>query len=205
MTISSLLAPLRAVFVLGIVFVAGANLSLAQEADAADTVQYRNGGAALRLGHLNAAFEIFTRDCAAGRAADCYQLGDMYRRGIATVQDFDAAAETYQRACDLGSSAGCTQLANMLFEGRTLDQDYPRARTLYTEACDLDEPAACGVLGNMMYVGLGGGKDRNRGAELMRQSCRADVEYACGQVRRYGLSNDGSRSGVLDREFWRGN
>jgi hypothetical protein len=57
----------------------------------------------------------------------------------------------------------------------------------------------------MMYVGLGGPKERNRGAELMRQSCLAEVEYSCDQVRRYGLSNDGSRSGVLNREFWRGN
>lgn len=196
-------APLRAVLVACTLFAAGAGPSLAQDADEAP--QYRNGAAALRLGHVNAAFELFTRDCEGGSGEDCYQLGDMYRRGIATPQDFDAAGEAYQTACDLGYASGCMQLANMLFEGRTLDQDYPRARALYTEACDMNDPAACGVLGNMMYVGLGGAKDRNRGAEMMRRSCLAEVEYSCNQVRRYGLSNDGSRSGVLNREFWRGN
>lgn len=184
---------------------AGAGPSLAQETEGPDISQYRNGDAAMRLGHPNAAFRIFARDCEAGGGEECYRLGDLHRRGIGTQQDFDAAEVAYQKACDLGVADSCMQLANMLFEGISLEQDYPRARALYTEACDANQEAACGVLGNMMYVGLGGAKERNRGAELMRRSCLAEVEYSCDQVRRYGLSNDGSRSGVLDREFWRGN
>ncbi|MEO0816652.1 MAG: tetratricopeptide repeat protein [Pseudomonadota bacterium] len=187
----------------GLVFASISAPALPQESDVAS--QYRNGDVAFRLGHMNAAFDIYSARCDEGSAYDCYRAGDMYRRAMGTEQDYDAAGDAYERSCELGHGDACLALANMHFNGQGLEQDYPRARELYEAGCDLNDASSCAVLGNMKYVGMGGPRDRIEGAELMRRSCLQEVVYACNQVRRYGLSNNGERSNTLRRGWWTGN
>ncbi|MEM9738298.1 MAG: tetratricopeptide repeat protein [Pseudomonadota bacterium] len=181
-------------------------LSMPAMAQVSDlTTQYRNGDAAFRLGHMNAAFGIFTARCKEGSGYDCFRAGDMYRRAMGTEQDYVAAGEAYAAGCDLDYADACLALANMHFTGQGLAEDFPKARALYEDGCDLNDAVSCAVLGNMMYSGMGGGRDRIMGADLMRRSCLQEVEYACSQVRRYGLSNKGERSNTLRRGWWNGN
>lgn len=162
-----------------------------------DLSTYRNGDSALRLGHVNAAFQLFQLSCEAGDAGDCRQLGEMHRKGWATDQDFELAGEFYDKACTLGDDAACMQLGYMLFRGQGLEQDYARARRLYDRACDLGNTDGCAGLGNMMYIALGGPMDRMEGAALLRRACRAEdfdeEAYACRQVRGYGISRQEDR------------
>ncbi|MEO0784537.1 MAG: tetratricopeptide repeat protein [Pseudomonadota bacterium] len=197
-----LFAAFKSLCAIGAMFVLAAP-ALAQEPDI--TTQYRNGDAAFRLGHVNAALQLYTIACEGGSAYDCYREGDMHRQGIATQQSYDAAEASYSRACELDYADACHMLANLRFNGRGLDQDHTVARTLYARGCDLDSAASCAVLGNMMYVGMGGPRERQSGADLMRRSCLQEVDYACEQVRRYGLSNQGERSNTLRRGWWLGN
>ncbi|MEM1105863.1 MAG: tetratricopeptide repeat protein [Pseudomonadota bacterium] len=184
---------------------AGPVAAFAETQDEAAAPAYRNGDAALRLGHVRAAYDLFASGCVTGAAYDCYREGDLLRQGIGTDQDFDRAADRYARACDLSSADACLILANLYFQGRGVAEDFPTARIYYARGCDLNAAAACAVLGNMMYAGLGGARDRIAGADHLRRACLQDVDYACRQVRRYGLSNQGERSNTLRRGWWSGN
>jgi len=121
-------------------------------------------------------------------ARNCFALADMYRRGLATEQDFAKAKTHYDAACFDGDHAGaCVQQAYNSQKGEERYVDLEHARALYSQACDLDDPGGCAGLGNMMYAGLGGSRDRIRAANLLQDSCAEGYQWACTRLSEYGL------------------
>lgn len=138
-----------------------------------------------------AVFERLCRDRALPQdqwARNCFQLGNMYRRGMGTEQDYRVAKTQYDAACLQGRHVGaCMQQAYIAQIGSSGDKDLDHARTLYEQACTLDDPGGCAGLGNMMYMGRGGSRDRPTAIRLLQDSCRAEYEWACTRLIEYGL------------------
>ena len=121
-------------------------------------------------------------------ARNCFALADMYRRGLATEQDFAKAKTHYDAACFDGDHAGaCIQQAYNSQKGEERYVDLEHARALYTQACELDDPGGCAGRGNLMYAGLGGSRDRIRAANLLQDSCGEGYQWACTRLSEYGL------------------
>ncbi|WOR15472.1 tetratricopeptide repeat protein [Hyphomonas sp. FCG-A18] len=122
-------------------------------------------------------------------ARNCYKLGDMYRRGLGTPQDYASAEMHFLAACEQGKHIeACLQQAHIDHTGNAGETDWPRARKLYSQACSAKEPSGCAGLGNMLYRGQGGFPDRKRGARLLQDACAADYEWACERIVGYGLT-----------------
>lgn len=143
---------------------------------------------------MQEALEIYDRLCSDRSlpqdqwARNCFELGNMHRRGLATVQDYGEARKKYDAACLEGRHTGaCLQQAYISHKGRNGDANLPHARRLYEHACTLGDPAGCAGLGNMMYAGLGGTRDRSTAVRLLQESCSDEFEWACTRLTEYGL------------------
>ena len=144
-----------------------------------------------RFDSARAAYQAICDDADAPQdqwARNCYQVGDMYRRGIGVSQDYTLARRLYDRACLEGDHiSSCTQQAYLSHIGRGGRQDMIHARQLYAHACDLDDARACAGLGNMLYRGQGGDQDRTRGSRLLQQSCADKYDWACERLKGFGI------------------
>lgn len=121
-------------------------------------------------------------------ARNCFSLADMYRRGLATEQDYVRARTYYDAACLVGRhTESCIQQAYLSQKGPERQVDLRHARALYDHACDLKDPAGCAGLGNMMYAGLGGSRNRTQAAQLLQESCSDGYDWACSRLSEYGL------------------
>lgn len=145
-------------------------------------------------GRMEEALEIYQRLCGDRSAPqdqwarNCFALGDMYRRGMGTVQDYPRAKIHYSAACLEGRhSRACMQQAYIAQKGSAGEVDNDQARTLYEQACALNEPGGCAGLGNMMYMGLGGSRNRPRATTLLQDACAAEFDWACTRLIEYGL------------------
>ncbi|MEO0449965.1 MAG: tetratricopeptide repeat protein [Pseudomonadota bacterium] len=143
---------------------------------------------------LEQAFTIYERLCTDRAlpqdqwARNCFALADMYRRGLATEQDYPVARQHYDAACLEGRHVeSCIQQAYISQKGPDAEIDVEHARALYQHACDLNDPAGCAGLGNMMYAGIGGSRNRLEAAELLQDSCADGYQWACTRLSEYGL------------------
>nr|WP_070960100.1 tetratricopeptide repeat protein [Hyphomonas sp. Mor2] len=143
---------------------------------------------------MEQALEIYDRLCSDRTlpqdqwARNCFALGDMYRRGSGTEQNYAKAKASYDAACLEGRhTAACMQQAYISQKGSAGSIDLDHARVLYDHACDLRDPGGCAGLGNMMYMGLGGVRDRSTAVRLLQDSCADGYEWACTRLTEYGL------------------
>ncbi len=144
---------------------------------------------------MEQALEIFDRLCADRSlpqdqwARNCFDAGEMHRRGSGTVQDYPKAKALYDAACFEGRHAGaCMQQAYISQKEHAGEIDLEHARALYNQGCDLGDPGSCSGLGNMMYMGLGGPRDRSTAVELLQDACAEEYAWACTRLIEYGLS-----------------
>jgi len=143
---------------------------------------------------MEAALEVYNRLCTDRTlprdqwARNCFALGEMYRRGTGTEQDYQRAKTLYDEACFDGDHTGaCMQQAFISQKGTGGDVDLPYAWALYDHGCKLDDAAACAGLGNMMYMGRGGRRDQSEAIRLLQESCADEYEWACPRLIEYGL------------------
>lgn len=143
---------------------------------------------------METALTVYTQLCADRAlpqdqwARNCFQLGEMYRRGLGTEQDYRISKTHYDAACLDGRHTGaCMQQAYISQKGTDGKVDLEHARALYDKACDLKDPGGCAGLGNMMYMGLGGRRDRSRAVTLLQDSCADEYSWACTRLIEYGL------------------
>ena len=116
----------------------------------------------------------------------CFELADMYRKGLGGDQDYKSAADNYRKACDGKVAEACSGLAYLTVQGRGMDADTARARQLYDKACDYGDVSGCAAYGNMMYTGEGGSKNVAEGTRLLQESCDEAYEWACERLSTLG-------------------
>lgn len=147
---------------------------------------------------LDDAFEAYSELCTDRTlptdqwARNCFELGNLHRRGLGTVQDRQTANSLYSEACFDGlNTDACMQLAYAQQRGtpvrnRPVKPKPEEARKTYGFACDLDHSPACAGLGNMLYAGIGGDQDRRRGVTLLDDACKDGYQWACTRLTEYG-------------------
>lgn len=153
--------------------------------------------AAASLKETRAARAGAIRACGARDYEACFELGDMYRRGIGGLQDYEKAADSYRKACDGRHAEACSGLAYLTVQGRGMEADLVQARQLYDKACDYGDVSGCAAYGNMVYTGQGGPKNVSEGTRLLQQACDRDYEWACERLTRLGAYQ--SDNDVWDR------
>ncbi|RAN37839.1 tetratricopeptide repeat protein [Hyphomonas pacifica] len=124
--------------------------------------------------------------CASRDYDACFRLGDMYRRGMGGLQDYEKAAEAYRKSCNGKNGEGCAGLAYLTTHGRGVDADPVKARVLYEKSCDYGELSGCAAYGNMLYTGQGGSKNVAKGQRLLQDACDRDYEWACDRLTGLG-------------------
>lgn len=142
---------------------------------------------------MEQAYEIFSRLCRDRAlpqdqwARNCYELADMYRRGLGTEQDYADAKTHYDAACLEGRhAAACMQQAYISQKASGGETDLEHARALYEQGCRLNDSGSCAGLGNMLYMGLGGSRDRSRAVTLLQEACVDEYQWACTRLIEYG-------------------
>jgi len=126
------------------------------------------------------------RACGTKDYEACFELADMYRRGLGGTQDYEKAAENYRKACDGRHAEACSGLAYLTMKGRGMEADPVQARQLYDKACDYGDGSGCAAYGNMVYTGQGGRKNVAEGTRLLQESCDNEYEWACERLSRLG-------------------
>ena len=126
------------------------------------------------------------RACGTKDYEACFELADMYRRGLGGTQDYEKAAENYRKACDGRHAEACSGLAYLTMKGRGMEADPVQARQLYDKACDYGDVSGCAAYGNMVYTGQGGRKNVAEGTRLLQESCDNEYEWACERLSRLG-------------------
>lgn len=122
-------------------------------------------------------------------ARNCFNLADMYRRGVGVRQDYALATDLYLAACEQGGHVdACLAQAYIDHSGNGGEQNWARARMLYDGACTEGSWVGCAGLGNMLYRGQGGMADRPRGARLLRQACTNEYAWACERLEGFGIT-----------------
>ena len=122
------------------------------------------------------------RACGAKDYQACFELGDLYRKGLGGAQDYDAAAKSYKKACNGRDGQGCAALAYLTTHGRGVEADLVEARRLYKKACDNGELSGCAGYGNMVYTGKGGAKSTVQGTQILQEACDGGYEWACDRI-----------------------
>jgi TPR repeat protein len=126
------------------------------------------------------------RACGTNDYQACFELADMYRRGLGGDQDYDKAADNYRKACNGKLAKACSGLAYLTIHGRGMEADPVQARQLYDKACDYGDVSGCAAYGNMVYTGQGGRKNVPEGTRLLQESCDEDYEWACERLSTLG-------------------
>jgi TPR repeat protein len=96
-------------------------------------------GAAAALAKLDAKtnFAFVDRGCALRDARACETLGEFYRHGIGTKQNYRRAMKYSLLACDAGVAEGCLRAGFLHNEGQSVPVNKARAQDFYDKACAL--------------------------------------------------------------------
>jgi len=110
---------------------------------------------------------FYAKECDAGIAIACIDLGNLYGYGQGVAKDKTHETALYSKACDAGEGEGCFHLG-MMYEG---GRDNSREVALYTKACDAGEGKACSSLATMYRQGEGVVKDKEKAQMLSKKAC----------------------------------
>ncbi len=137
-----------------------------------------------------------TRDCDAGKAEACAQLGEKYVRGVGTKRDVARGLALHEKACEGGNMEACRSLGVLLERTPGIPPDPARARALFQRACDSGNAAACGNLAVQLE-----GDDQGRALALYRRACDMGNVLGCFNgaqfLKRRG--RDGESLPLLDK------
>jgi TPR repeat protein len=123
--------------------------------------------------------QVWERDCSAGVAGACFNLGILYDFADGVARDLGKAFAMYKKACDGGDTLGCTSLAMLYANGEGVARDPALAVSLYERACEQNGLQACSNLGIMYEMGHGVPKDAARSVALFSKACTGDFAEAC--------------------------
>ena len=73
----------------------------------------------------------------------CFNLGNFYKEGRGTKQDFASARKHFEKACNANHAGACNNLGALYFEGKGVKQNKSMAKKYFSKACDLGEQVSC--------------------------------------------------------------
>ncbi len=135
------------------------------------------------------------RDCRAGDAAACGDLGERYVRGRGVKRDVARGAALFERSCEAGHFLSCRMLGMLLLPspdsppGFRLDP--ARAQALLKRACEGGNGAACGDLAVRNESG-----DKERTLALYLKGCELTSALACWNGAQFLLRERNDRTGA---------
>jgi len=135
---------------------------------------YNQGMELLKSKDLTNAFYKIKQSAEFGFAPAQYQIGNMYRMGVGTTNDFDQAFNWFQKAADQGNVAGINGLAVLYDNGQGVTKDTSHALSLYIDAAKKGSDKAQVNLGLKYMNGEGVNKDLIQAAKLLRQAADQD-------------------------------
>jgi TPR repeat protein len=83
------------------------------------------------------------RECEAGTALSCAQLGYMFLGGTGVARDLVKGTQYRKRACDLGEPNACSNLAWQYMHAVGVEKDLAIARTYAKKGCDGGDDVGC--------------------------------------------------------------
>jgi TPR repeat protein len=88
--------------------------------------------------HNHAEADTYARECEAGTAFRCTNLGEMYETGKGVPQDKVHAFELFRKGCDGGHARGCANLGLMYRNGWGVALDSKLALSAFQAALKLE-------------------------------------------------------------------
>lgn len=115
-----------------------------------------------------------TKQCGAGDAASCDNLGVMYDRGDSTTQDAQKAHGLFLKGCELGEPNACTNAAIHAYESN------PREAARLAElACSSGNARGCEIAGELYHFGRGVPRDAIKATRFYAAGCNGGDQSAC--------------------------
>lgn len=147
--------------------------------------------AAQEASYRQRSIEAFQRECDAGRARSCFQLGGVYTGGVLVAQDAargkalsERSVALWRTGCDADDGLACGELATLYYIGMHVADDDTRALELHTRACELGRAPSCHHAAGQYDIGDGGKKDRARAIALWQRGCDLGHGWSCGHLAR---------------------
>lgn len=124
--------------------------------------------------------ELFGRDCDAGVAAACVELGNSYDSGYRSLRkDEPVALSLWEKACSGGAAEGCEEAAHRLDRDGT---DAARATALYEQGCVKGSESCCRSAA--WRYDEGAQKDSNRARAFYERACAEGGDDSCRTIDR---------------------
>jgi uncharacterized protein len=121
-----------------------------------DTTSYDDAALKLREESFKKAEELYKKDCDAGLARQCANLGEFwqgaYQSGFSkfVTQDDAKTAQVFKKSCDGGYSYGCALYGGVFETGAGVPQDDKKAKAFYSKACKMGSESGCGWLKDLI-------------------------------------------------------
>jgi TPR repeat protein len=115
------------------------------------------------------------KQCAAGDAPSCANLGFMYEKGKGITANDKKAFEFYKKACDQKDLDGCTGLGVLYSKGQGVDANQKLAATIFQEACNRGNARACSSIGHQARLK----RDYDEAVRWFERACKGGYERAC--------------------------
>ncbi|MEO8699758.1 MAG: tetratricopeptide repeat protein [Kofleriaceae bacterium] len=127
------------------------------------------------------AFQLFEKACAKDSPSGCDWLGDMYKDGNGTKQDFAKAFQLWKQGCDgtkdeTMSPSACRSLAFAYVRGEGVAKDLKAGVKAFVRACANNQADACQYI---YVVNADAGGKREDVEKPLEDSCTRHFEEAC--------------------------
>ena len=112
--------------------------TLLRDCNAGDLKACEQGAAKARETlNANLDFKFVSQGCTLRDARACAKLGEFYRHGIGTKQNYRRAMKYSLLACDAGVADGCLRAGFLHNEGQSVPKSKSKAQAFYEKACRL--------------------------------------------------------------------
>lgn len=169
---------LAAAFVAALVLAVFAIPAIAGETVDASTQQQQQQ----RQVNPQEAFQLITKEAAAGNKNAMLTLGTMYERGIGTSRNFDNALQWYEKAAAAGLAEGYYNAGICYEVGMGTKSDPAKAFQNFEKSAELHLSQGLYKLASLYFNGAGTAKNEPWGVELLTRAAAANHSGAANDL-----------------------
>lgn len=129
------------------------------------------------------------RECEAGSAVNCFELGLRYEKGRGVQKDDRMAITYYEKACEGDDAGGCANLGLAYSRGTGVAKNGKKYFSLSKKGCKLGSAVACNNVGWAYQSGEGTKKDIKKAIKQYDKACEKKSHFGCYNLAKTAKDN----------------
>ncbi|OBV11243.1 trypsin-like serine protease [Erythrobacter dokdonensis] len=143
---------------------------------------------------------LLVQGCEAGRAQDCYALGELYQAPGSPLESAADARAPMGKACEGGIIEACTIAAELALQDSAPDAA-ARAERWYRTGCAGGQAGSCIAFGRRLVDGDGFPRDPGQGYPLLASACASGRTDICDELETRTATDPEAPVPVADNSY----